>query len=173
MLKRSCWISLILLTLSACGFHLQGTINLPLQFKTIYLHSFSPYSYLTKETQTMLRFSGIHVVDTPKAAPMTLDLLSDNFSTTQTSVGGSDQLQNYLATYSVTFEIKNRKGESIFGQKTVQDQQNIQILKNEVLSNSNKLAQTQKELTHKVINKLFAYLSAKNTVTRLSQSHEN
>ena len=131
-------MNIILFFLSACGFHLQNSLNLPSSVKTVYLQSFSPDNNVTKELRSALKFSRLSVVDNAQDAALTIELISENFSTTQTTVGSDDQLQNYLATYSITFSIKNKKGEIIAGPKTVQAQENIQVLKNEVLSNSNK-----------------------------------
>ncbi|OGT06834.1 MAG: hypothetical protein A2103_00210 [Gammaproteobacteria bacterium GWF2_41_13] len=171
MKKYTLGMMLGLLLLSGCGFHLVGTADLPPSLKTLYLNSFAPYGNLTKAVRQMLESSHVQVVRNPKEAPLTLDLISDNFVTAQTTIGGNDQIQNYIATYSATYDLKNTQGQTIAGPFISQKQENIAVLQNEVLTNSNKLTDAQQALTQKVAEDILFHLSAKDTLTVIKSSN--
>ncbi|OGT11942.1 MAG: hypothetical protein A2X77_05445 [Gammaproteobacteria bacterium GWE2_42_36] len=173
MKKYTLGIIVGLFLLNGCGFHLVGTADLPPSLKTLYINSASPYSDLTKTVRQMLESSHVQVVRNPKEAPLTLDLISENFATTQTTIGGNDQMQNYVATYSVTYDLKNAQGQMVAGPFTSQKQENITILQNEVITNSNKLTDAQQALTQKVAEDILFHLSAKNTLTAIKSANSS
>lgn len=51
------------LAISACGFHLRGSYNLPSDIQTLSVTSFDPYGKITRELKNRLRLYGINLVE--------------------------------------------------------------------------------------------------------------
>lgn len=58
-------LSVAVMVVSGCGFHLRGTTNVPEELKTIVLESSDPYGPLTREIRSQLRLSNVTIVDDP------------------------------------------------------------------------------------------------------------
>jgi len=173
-------VFVLMLTLISCGFHLRGQIQLPPQLHKFYVDGAQPYSPIISAIQKELRFSGITVVDSAKKAPITLYVLSETLTHTETTVSTSNSMKSYTVTYTVSFALKNSNGKTIAGPFSVSSNQTITTLANEVLENSNKLPRAKRELTQDVVVKMFYILGAKNTKDKLFEAlniheakHEN
>ena len=152
-------ISLCLLT--ACGFQLRGAMELPPQLHILYLQSNNPYGEFTRALRSSLAISNIKVVDDPTQAPYTLNILTDSLTTHQTSVGGSQQTRDYLATYTVKYDIQTSEGVTLYGPVSVSDQTTITVNENEVLTNSNKLTSAKQTMEQNLLNKMRFQLTSK------------
>lgn len=159
-----------MLTLTACGFHLRGQINLPNKLHTFYLDSASPYSPLLNEIRKTLSYSNITTVDSADKAPVTLFVNSDNLSYSQSTLGTSTSLRNYTVTYTVNYELRNPSGHMIAGPFSVSSSETITAVSGELLDNSSKLSQAKKSLQQDVITKMMFQISAKDTLAKLTSS---
>ncbi|OGT22295.1 MAG: hypothetical protein A3C55_01630 [Gammaproteobacteria bacterium RIFCSPHIGHO2_02_FULL_42_13] len=150
-----------ILLLTGCGFHLRGTAKLPPQLHTIYLqNSQSQYTPFMRQLHLMLKMSGVKLVDDPKQAPITLNVLSETSSTRETSIGGAQTARNYIVSYTVSYQLLSAKGKIIYGPKNISVQQNITLSANEVLTNSNKLNQAKTSLYEELVDQMAFQLTS-------------
>lgn len=164
------FIFYLTLALVGCGFHLRGDMKLPPELHTFYLTGSSPYSSFIQQMRQVLRSSGITLVDSQEKSPVTLFVQSDNLSWSQTTIGSSGSLRDYSVTYTVTYTLLDSAGNVLVGPLSVNSSETVTALGNELLENSNKLKQSQKDLERSVITKMIFQISSKNTVKILSQA---
>ncbi len=157
-------------TLAGCGFHLRGEVSLPPELHTFYLTGSSPYSSLITQMRRVLRSSDITLVDSQEKAPVTLFIQNDHLSWSQTTIGSSGSLRDYSVAYSVTYALLDPAGNVLVGPLSVSSSETITALGNELLDNSNKLKQAQRNLEQGVITKMIFQISSKNTVQKLSDA---
>lgn len=158
---KLCMLS-VCLFLSACGFHLRGRYQLPSNFKTVYLQSAQPYTPFMSQLRQSLKSSGVSVVNNPFASPYTLNIQGENFNTAKTSVGSSQMMRQYTATYSVSYALQSAKGKTLYGPRTVSTTSTINTVENEELTSSRKLTETKNNMIQTLVSQLLFQLSSKN-----------
>jgi LPS-assembly lipoprotein len=156
-------VSTLTLLLSACGFHLQTTNNLPKQLKTLYLTGNTPYSSFTQTLREQLASSGIRVVDSSKQAPFSLRVSNPRLSTSLTTLNTSQQTRDYTVTYSAGFSLESRSGKPVLPAFSLSTSTTQTMFSGQLLSNSSQLSITQQELERQLIQQLFLRLSAEDT----------
>jgi outer membrane lipopolysaccharide assembly protein LptE/RlpB len=143
--------------LHGCGFYLRGTF--PQQVQTVYLDSQSPYSNFTKQLKNHLKTAHIRIVNDPKSAPITLEILDEQLTTRQISIGNSRKIQNHLAIYSVTYTVKSLTDKTIVTPTTIHIQRQIITLPTEELTNSHKLDEAKQTMIEDIAMKILLQLS--------------
>lgn len=98
----------LLLTATACGFHLRGALNLP--FQTLFLQE-SGASSIANDLRRSLRISGVKVVPTPEEAQASLELVSENYEKKILSLSGTGRVREYQLNYTVTFRLRETGAE--------------------------------------------------------------
>jgi LPS-assembly lipoprotein len=167
--SKTTLLTLGLLLLAGCGFHLRGIVNLPSQLQTLYLQSASPYSELTRQIRTSLKFSNAKLVSSADQAPVTLHIFDEKFSSSQTSVASTNQTRSYTATYSMQYNITSASGKVLMQTRTISSTQNVTAQPNEVLENTNKLDIAKQNLLRNLVSKLLFQLASKNTIAALKK----
>jgi LPS-assembly lipoprotein len=157
---HSILITLFFSLLTACGFHLKGTVNVPPELHTIYFTSNSPYSSLTQTLQANLATQKIIVVQTAKQAPVTVSLLNEQQSIQGLGNSGDQQTRIYTFTDTVDLSLLKSDGTLIIGPITVSASQNFTLPAGMVPSNSPLTAtvtqQTQQTLVQNILDRLSA-----------------
>ncbi|HZS81203.1 MAG TPA: LPS assembly lipoprotein LptE [Herbaspirillum sp.] len=100
-------VLLAVLMLSACGFHLRGSVNLP--FRTIYL-GFAGDSSLGAELKRSLRTGGVKVVDQVAEAEAVMQVLADTREKKILSLGTNGRVREYSLYQRFRFQIKDQAG---------------------------------------------------------------
>ncbi|MGD9152263.1 MAG: LPS assembly lipoprotein LptE [Gammaproteobacteria bacterium] len=177
ILKQTSILIITALLLTGCGFHLRGTQPWPPQLRVMYLQSNSPYSDFTKQLKNALRLSKVKLVNDPRQALIILYISQEHFYTNQTTVASTAQTRNYNATYTITYSLQNKYGNTIVKPKSVSATDTITVNQNEILENSNKLDITKQTLIRNLIMKLMFQLTSKHTILTLNKysaiKHEN
>jgi len=171
MIKKTLPISFLaigLFMLSACGFHLRGTVNYPDALKTLYIQSTPQLNAFANRLKATLGMYHVTLVNSSKNAPLTLDLMSDSLTLNQITVGSSQETRDYSVTYTVNYRILNQAGKTLVGPRAASDQSTVTAQPNEVLDNNTpRVAGAKRTLEQKVIYKLLLQLSSKNTLKAL------
>jgi len=108
-------------------------------------------------------------LNTPFSAPFTLNVQGENFNVPQTSIGSSQSMRQFTATYSISYVIQNAKGITIYGPKTVAAHSTINVMPDEEISSSSKLLDTKQSMIQDVVNQLLFQLSSKNAQKALKK----
>lgn len=169
MMTRWILILFICLSLSGCGFHLRGHGPLPPQLRVLHLQTNNPYTAFSKQLRQALCSTGIQLVDNPSAAPVTLQILGDNFGQAVTSIGSSQQVTTYALSYTISYQINDANGHTIIGPQTIIANRSYQIASNQILADTSTLFSLQDDMRRDVIFQLLNRLRARCTLQALSQ----
>ena len=96
---------LLVLLLSACGFHLQGHTPLPDVVKTPYVQTTDRQSEFAVSLERAMISSGAHPVEEKDKASVVVNILKDDVVRRTLSVSAQNQPDEYELTYTVRFSV--------------------------------------------------------------------
>ena len=106
------YLPLILtLFLTACGFHLRGSVNIPSWFDTIFISSNNENKELNSALKVQFKSYKIHVTNDPRAAHYWLIINSANFRQQILSVGASTNPRQYQLILTIGYTLQTPKGQ--------------------------------------------------------------
>jgi LPS-assembly lipoprotein len=94
---------ILLVSLTACGFHLRGSVQLPPELAEMALQDGSPATDILPELRRALKNENIRLSET---APLVLQLKSEQYGKRVLSVDSSGRAQEYGLSYTVRFLLK-------------------------------------------------------------------
>lgn len=150
---------LLILLLSGCGFQLRGYNNQTLHFHSLYLESNLPYSTFSKELRQALNAIKIDVRLSPPA-PITLQILSQNFTRTITSLGNAGQTTTYLLSFTVLFQLRDSTDHILLPTQQVRATRNFSITSNQLSGDLNTQSDLEEDMQRDVIQQLLARLAS-------------
>lgn len=98
----------LLLSLTACGYHLRGAIDIPEQMKSVYLEGAS--SMLIKEFKSSLKSSGGELVASPPEASLVIRILKDDLRRRVLSLDNIGKANEFELNYLVRFMLLDGEG---------------------------------------------------------------
>jgi len=98
---------LLLLSLTACGFHLRGAVQLPPELANMALRDATPATDIASELRRALQNEGIRLTDT---AALVLQLKGERYGKRVLSVDSVGRAQEYGLSYSVQFSLQGEGG---------------------------------------------------------------
>ncbi len=110
-------LTLIMITAS-CGYHLRRPIELPEQFRTLYVQGAS--GALRREIKKAVRTSSAELVSTPEEAGMVLNIIEDNLRQNVLSLGSTGKATEYELYYLLTFEMLDSEGGIVMPRETIE-----------------------------------------------------
>ncbi|MBA3660377.1 MAG: hypothetical protein H0W64_01485 [Gammaproteobacteria bacterium] len=156
------------LMLSACGFHLQGQMQLAKPLKRMYLQSSDPYGYLARSLQSYLKMSKVQLVASPQEAETILVIMQDQTTEDLLSVSSTQQTRQYHLKTTVIFQITDSAGKVILPAQMLQEARVITIQSNQILGTSNEAnlyyQQMRRSLAYGIMNRI----SSQQVTTMLS-----
>ena len=96
------------LLLAACGFHLRGTAVLP--FETLYISFPQGHPIGTDLRRLIASGTSTRIVDSPKKAQATLEIISVTNDRNIMSVSGGGRVREFELRYRVSFRLVDAKG---------------------------------------------------------------
>lgn len=100
-------VLLIVFDLSACGFRLRGTVELPPEVKQLAIEDSATGSQLLPVIKLQLRRNGIKPLEELEQARMILVIHSDAYKRRVLTVSSVGQVQEFELSYNVDYSIKN------------------------------------------------------------------
>ena len=116
-LRNIILLTLVIMTVS-CGYHLRQPIELPQQFKTLYVQGAS--GALQKEIKKAIRTSSAELVYTPEEAGMVLNIIEENLRQNVLSLGSTGKATEYELYYLLTYEFLDAEGGTVMSQETIE-----------------------------------------------------
>jgi LPS-assembly lipoprotein len=150
---------LLMLSLSGCGFQLRGYGDQTLLFRTLYIDTNPPYTNFNKELRQALKANGVDVRPTPPA-PLTLQILSQDFTRTVTSLGNAGQTTTYLLSFAIRFQLRDRANCILLPLQQVRATRNFSITSNQLSGDLNTQIDLQEDMQRDVIQQLMARLAS-------------
>ncbi len=139
LLRFVTFILMPVFLLTACGFHLRGTVQLPGGMEVTYLQDQQPSSTVASPLRQMLTRNGARVTNNPDEATATLRILSESFDRRMLSIGRTASEKNYELVYAVSFsaQAKNSAWSA--------DAQEIRITREMLFDDAQVLAKTAEQ----------------------------
>jgi LPS-assembly lipoprotein len=162
-MKFICILLLInCLFLTACGFHLRSSADIPAQLKILYVESAVPHSNLAPLLIQNLQSLDVHVVPRAQDAPVTLEILSENFSQSKAVLGTAQQINTVNLYYTVTFTLKSRDQKTYISPVTLTTTTSYLQNATQILGDTLMLPSYQQMLMRNMVDQIIFHLSAKN-----------
>ncbi|MES2998796.1 MAG: LPS assembly lipoprotein LptE [Pseudomonadota bacterium] len=161
---------LLLLTLNGCGFQLRGYGHQTLAFHTLYLTSNPPYTDFSKALRQALSAIGVDVRTSPPA-PITLQILSQSFTRTVTSLGNAGQTTTYLLSYTILFQLLDSANHILLPPQQIRATRNFSITSNQLSGDLNTQSDLEEDMHQDAIQQLITRLSAPALRQRFSQRY--
>lgn len=119
-MKYSIRIALLLCLslLSACGFHLRGTIILPEELKNIYL--FGASQPLKTELQQILHSSKGKITASPNEASVVIKVLKEELRNRVLSIGATGKSSEIELNYYLRFQIYDQHEKPLMDEQTIE-----------------------------------------------------
>lgn len=101
---------LTLLSLTACGFHLRGSFEIPPYLQTVQVLDASPATRIAPELKRALQNEGVALTDDTAQANAVLRLQSESFTRRVQAVDADGKAQEYGLRYGVVFSVLGPDG---------------------------------------------------------------
>ncbi len=152
--------SLIGLTVTGCGFHLRGPVQLAPALQQMYLQTSDPYGPLARGLTQFLKSSRVHLVSSPNQAKTILKIIKEDTGQQLLSVGGTQQTRQYNLILTVTFQITAPNGTELIPAQTVSETRTIPIQSNQTLAGSNEANNLYRQMRQAIIYDIMSRLSS-------------
>jgi LPS-assembly lipoprotein len=111
-------VSGLISLLLGCGYHLRGSIDLPEQFKSLYLFGVS--SPLQTELQSLLRAANGHVAASPNQAGLVLKVMKEELRNRVISVGSAGKSSEVELAYYLRFQFFDNQEKPLLDEQTIE-----------------------------------------------------
>jgi LPS-assembly lipoprotein len=128
-----------LLLISACGYHLRGSIDLPEGLKAIYLQNSS--NQLRKSFKQTLKYIDGKLVETQKESGITIQVVKEHLENRVLSLSNTGRINEVELVYSLHFMMLNKKG------KPLKEKQEITIRRDYFNDQGDVLAKNNEDQT--------------------------
>jgi LPS-assembly lipoprotein len=148
-------IALLLSTtlLTACGWHLRGSIALPEDLDSIYLSAEDTHGTLITDMRRALESNNIALVDSASNASYSIKLLNERSERRAASLGGDALVSEYELTMEVDYSIE-RGEEVLLQQDTARAIRTYDYDRNQVLGKNEEESIIRSELRNELIQQI-------------------
>lgn len=91
--------------MSACGFHLQGALTIPVEMEHTYIEAVDRHSLFYRELRVQLQAAGVQLVDSSADASATFSIFIDDTNQRVLSVSARNVPTEYEVYYSVRYSL--------------------------------------------------------------------
>ena len=126
-------IGLALLTLSACGFKLRGSVELPPILQDTYIQSDNPFTGMARTLRTELELAGANVLEDRDAATAILVIHQERSENRVLSVGSSGRATEYELYDEFGFSLQDADGKRLLKPQTLSMTRDLVFDENELL----------------------------------------
>lgn len=108
-------INLIFLSLllTACGFHLRGSIDFPVAYRTVYIEEAGATRGLKQALVEQLNFSDVSIAANKSDAGLVIHILSEKKKVRRLSLSRGGKSTERELTFRVSYELINKEGEKL------------------------------------------------------------
>ncbi len=123
-----------MLSVSACGFRLRGSIEVPEVLQETYIAGIAEFSELNQELKRILQRSGSEIQSHSENANSIITIQGERFWRRALSVDAIGRASEYELHYSYSFTITNLKGEVIIPSQSIKVTRDYTFDPNNVLA---------------------------------------
>jgi len=164
MKLRLCFLFLVV-SLSACGWHLRGSIALPDNIESVYIDNQASSDLLADELTNLLETNGVTLSESAADADLMITLISFKESRRVNSVNSNTIVREYELLSEAEYEIKNSTGATILEPNVSQLSRIYSFDQNAVVSATEEERIIQRELRLELAQQIVRRLRFLNTAT--------
>lgn len=142
------------LFISACGYQLRGSMDLPEGLKSIYLQAAS--SQLTNTFKRTLSSSGGELVEQMAQAGIVVQLVKEKMDRRVLSLSSTGRANEYEIIYSLKFTLLNAAGKVLFENQTVEINRDYFNDQEDVLGKNNEEQTIREEMYRQAVQKIIS-----------------
>jgi LPS-assembly lipoprotein len=135
------------LVLSACGFQLRDTADLPSEMASTNLVIENEYSALARRLEVLLTQSGVELVG-PDQATAILEVPVNRVVTDVLTIGDNARVREYRVSHTVEFQLLDAAGKELLSRQTLRQTREISFDEQEILGASREQEYLQKDLAN-------------------------
>jgi LPS-assembly lipoprotein len=152
---RSLLTLILLLSLTSCGFHLRGSVQLPPELTEMAVRDASPATLIAADLRRALGERGVRVFDT---ASMVLQLHGEAAGKRVLSVSREGKAQEYGLSYTVRFSVRDAAGALWLAEQAVTTSRDLRFDANAVLGTGSEEAQLREEMRRDAVTQILRRL---------------
>lgn len=153
-------ILLLALTLSACGFHLRGQVNLPPEMARTHIQGLGQYSDLGRDLRRLLEGSGTEVVESAEQATAILDVVDNQAFRRVLSVQGGGKVQEYELIQRLVFSVRTTDGRVLLEPQRLELAREYLYDRNDPLASGSQEAEIRTEMRRDIAQLVMLRLQA-------------
>ena len=162
------------LLLSACGWRLRGSLELPDSVSHISLQGVARYSELGIAIHSAFDGTNSKLVSDPGQAKAMLTILSNRADRRVIATDGSGRASEYEVAYTLQFKLTDRAGAELIGEQTIRAKREYRFDPSNVLASDSELARLEKEMirtgVQQMLRRIDAYMRKKTSGKELLKS---
>lgn len=140
------------LLLSACGYHLRGSIAMPESLKSLYV--FNASSALQSELSDVVKASKGHLASSPNEAGLVVKIISEDIRTRVLSIGSSGKSNESELNYFLQFQFYDNQENQIMEEQRIEIAREYFNDQTAVLAKSNEEQILRKEIYKQAVRML-------------------
>lgn len=144
---RICLILGLSLFLSACGFQLRESAQLPPEMQNTQLLINDQYSQLGRRVRILLEQAGVTLVS-QDAATAILEISKDEVLTEVLSIGDNARVREYRVTHTVQFRLADPQGQELVPLQTIRQSRDISFDEQQILAVSREQEYVKEDLAN-------------------------
>lgn len=157
-MKRLVLPLLMLLCLTACGFHLRGMVNAPSWLQNVAILSHDKDQELVSQLRIRLESYKIHVNPDPAMASYWLNIKYVQFEDQVVGIGSSTNSRQYQMILKIGYLLQDKKGQIIQPERMVQVTRQFTENNNRILGSKDEqgilIREMRREAADQIINRL-------------------
>lgn len=130
---RTGFLLTLCLLLSACGFQLRETAQLPSEMENTQLLIGDEYSQLARRVRLHLEQAGVKIVNQDRATAI-LEIPKSEVLTEVLSIGDNARVREYRITHTVQFRLTDMQGKDIIPMQTIRQSREISFDEQQILA---------------------------------------
>lgn len=142
-----------LLFISACGYHLRGSVDLPEELKAVYMQGSSPQ--LQDSFKKTLRASNGKLVDTVAAANLVVQIMEERTDRRVITLSAKGRVNEFQLIYSLFFALRDNQGKLISKKQRIEIKRDYYNDQGDVLGKNNEEEIIKKEIYSQVTKSIF------------------
>ncbi len=143
---------LMFLMLTACGYHLRGSIAMPEPLKNLYV--FNASSALQSELSDVMKASKGHLASSPNEASLVVKIISEDIKTRVLSIGSSGKSNESQLDYFLQFQFYDNQENQVMEEQRIEIAREYFNDQTAVLAKSNEEQILRKEIYKQAVRML-------------------
>ncbi|WP_031434892.1 LPS-assembly lipoprotein LptE [Methylomarinum vadi] len=143
-----------MLSLTACGYHLRGAVDIPEEMKSVYVEGAG--SQLQREMKQSLRYSDGRLVSSPSQAGMVIKVLKDDMRRRVLALDSQGKAIEFELTYTVNYSLLDPQGKVLLKQQDLEIDREYFNSQQDILAKNNEEAVIRDEMYRQAVRSIIS-----------------